>query len=53
MKLRTILLGTIAGIFMVSVASSTEIGALDSGGCATHHAVVAMDYVVPSYNTWF
>ena len=53
MKIRTILLGTIAGIFLVSVASSAEVGALGSGGCGSSHVTVAMGAYNPNLNAWF
>ncbi len=41
MKFRTILLGIFAGLFLVSVASSTELGSVGNGGCGSYHVTVA------------
>ena len=41
MKLRTILVGTLASLFLVSVASSTELGSVGNGGCGSYHVAVA------------
>ena len=45
MSRMTILFGTIAGIFLVSVASSSELT-----GCTTNNVTLVMGTVVP--NTW-
>ena len=40
MKIRTILLGAIAGIFLVSVASSAELAATGNHDCGSKYATV-------------